>query len=68
MCALARAVLPQQLAFTFRGCVSFWIAGELTDAMLKQAFQAGALTVLLGFTDPTRRAGMIAQMSPLSAP
>jgi hypothetical protein len=47
--------------------VSFWIAGELTDAVLKQAFQAGASTILLGFTGPARRAGMIAQMNPFSA-
>src|SRR5579883_1251564 len=31
---LSRTLLPQQLAFTFRGCVSFWIAGELSDSML----------------------------------
>lgn len=60
-----RAVLPQQLAFNFRGCVSFWIAGELTDEMLEQAFQTGALTVLLGFANPARQARMIAQMVPL---
>lgn len=60
-----RPVLPQQLAFTFRGCVSFWIAGELTDEMLEKAFQTGALTVLLGFAKPARRARMIAQMGPL---
>jgi AcrR family transcriptional regulator len=66
--ALARAVLPQQLAFTFRGCLSFWIAGELTDEMLERAFRAGASTVLLGFADPVRRAGIVAQMSPLPAP
>jgi hypothetical protein len=63
--ALARVVLPQQLAFTFRGCLSFCIAGELTDEMLERALRTGALTVLLGFADPTRRAGMVAEISPL---
>lgn len=62
-----RAILPQQLAFTFRGCVSFWIAGELTDDMLGQAFQTGALAVLLGFVDSTRRTKMIAEMCRLPA-
>ena len=64
----ARAVLPQQLAFTFRGCVSFWIAGELSDKMLETAFQTGAMTVLLGFVDPARRAKLMAQMEPLPTP
>jgi AcrR family transcriptional regulator len=62
---LARALLPQQLAFTFRGCVSFWIAGELSNAMLSDAFRAGALTLLLGFADPARREAMARQISPL---
>lgn len=60
-----RAILPQQLAFTFRGCVSFWIADELTDEMLGKAFQTGALTLLLGFCEPERRAKMTAQMEVL---
>ena len=68
MRALARGILPQQLAFTFRGCLSFWIAGELTDGMLAQAFQTGAATLLFGFADPERRAGIAAQMSPLPSP
>ncbi|MBB4200800.1 AcrR family transcriptional regulator [Rhodoblastus sphagnicola] len=63
-----RAVLPQQLAFTFRGCVSFWIAGELTDEAMVTAFQTGALAILLGFVNPTRRAALMAQMSPLPIP
>lgn len=60
------AVLPQQLAFNFRGCVSFWIAGELTDEMLENAFQTGALTILLGFAAPERRSKIVAQMAQLN--
>jgi len=58
--ALAHTVLPRQLAFIFRGCLSFWIAGELTDEMLERAFQEGALTALLGFADSVRRAKIVA--------
>jgi AcrR family transcriptional regulator len=65
---LARAVLPQQLAFTFRGCLSFWIAGELTDEMFDQAFRTSALIILLGFANQDRRARIATQISPLSAP
>ncbi len=63
--ALGRALLPQQLAFTFRGCISFWIAGELSDAMLQEAFRAGALTLLLGFAAPARRKAMAAEIRQL---
>lgn len=63
--ALGRESLPQQLAFTFRGCVSFWIAGEVSDAMLPQAFRTGALTVLLGFADAARRDTMLLEISAL---
>ncbi len=66
--SLARNVLPQQLAFTFRGCLSFWIAGEMTDEMFGQAFRTGASIILLGFADRDRRAQMAMQISPLSAP
>jgi AcrR family transcriptional regulator len=52
---VARAVLSQQLAFAFRGCLSFWIADELDDALLASAFETGASVTLLGFADPERR-------------
>jgi AcrR family transcriptional regulator len=52
---VAQAVLAQQLAFSFRGCVSFWIAGEIPDDELEAAFGIGACTILLGFADPGRR-------------
>ena len=52
---LARASLPEHLAFVFRGCLSFWIAGEVRDGELAAAFDAGASTALLGFADAGRR-------------
>jgi AcrR family transcriptional regulator len=65
MTALAEAVLADQLAFDFRGCVSFWIAGELQDEDLNTAFQVGACTLLLGFADLTRHTDLIEQIKRL---
>jgi AcrR family transcriptional regulator len=62
---LARSVLAEQLAFNFRGCVSFWIAGELQDRELGTAFEAGACTILLGFVQPQRRAHLLEQIEGL---
>jgi AcrR family transcriptional regulator len=59
---LAQAVLADQLAFNFRGCVSFWIAGEVRDGDLDAAFRMGACTLLLGFADPRRRADLMQQI------
>ena len=52
----AMAILPMNLAFLFRGCVSFWIAGEISDRELSDAFQTVASVSLLGFARPERRA------------
>lgn len=60
--AVARNTLAEQLAYGFRGCVSFWIAGELRDRDLKNAFRANACTALLGFASPRRRAFLIEQI------
>jgi len=68
MRTLAQAVLADQLAFDFRGCVSFWIAGELQDGGLGAAFQAGACTILLGFADLKRRTHLIEQIERLQSP
>ncbi len=65
--ARARDVLPQQLAFTFRGCLSFWIAGELTDDDFMQAFETGASTLLLAFTSLGRRAYVVERVKPLGS-
>jgi len=56
----------QWLGETDSGCLSFWIAGEMGDAMLPKAFRAGALTLLLGFASPARRAAMATLIRPLS--
>ncbi|GAB4067510.1 TetR/AcrR family transcriptional regulator [Ancylobacter sonchi] len=59
----ARLVLAEQLAFSFRGCLSFWIAGELDDKQLEPAFVAAAATLLLGFAEPSRRAHLLALLA-----
>jgi hypothetical protein len=43
--------LPGQLAFAFRGVLSFWTAGELPDASLALNAREIARTLLLGFTE-----------------
>lgn len=59
---LAQALLADQLAFSFRGCVSFWIAGELQDENLGRAVHAGACISLLGFIGAKRRTDLIGQL------
>jgi AcrR family transcriptional regulator len=43
--------LPRQLAFAFRGVLSFWTAGELPNEALAPNARAIACTLLLGFTE-----------------
>lgn len=43
--------LPGQLAFGFRGVLSFWTAGEVPDAALVTSAREVASTLLLGFID-----------------
>jgi AcrR family transcriptional regulator len=62
-----RAVLADQLAFDFRGCLSFWIAGELQDGDLGTAVRAGACALLLGFATSKRRGYLIAQIKSLQS-
>ncbi len=47
--SMAMAVLPDQLAVAFRGVLSFWTAGELSDHLLSQRARTAAAAVLLGF-------------------
>ncbi len=47
----ALSTLPAQLAFGFRGVLSFWTAGELSDEALAQNVQDVASTLLLGFAE-----------------
>jgi AcrR family transcriptional regulator len=48
---LAMERLPKQLALAFRGTLSFWTAGELSDKALGPEANAIALTLLLSFTE-----------------
>ena len=50
----ALACLPRQLAFGFRGVLSFWTAGELLDEELAKYARGVASTMLLGFGDGQR--------------
>jgi AcrR family transcriptional regulator len=47
----ALACLPGQLAFAFRGVLSFWTAGELPDEALAASAAEMAQTLLLGFAE-----------------
>ncbi len=47
----ALACLPGQLAFAFRGVLSFWTAGELPDEALAESAAEMAQTLLLGFAE-----------------
>ena len=49
--AEALRCLPKQLAIAFRGALSFWTAGELSDEALGACTQGTAATLLLGFVD-----------------
>ena len=55
--------LPEQLAYLFRGCLSFWIAGELTDDALDDAFAAGVATLMLGLVEPARRPALLEHLA-----
>jgi AcrR family transcriptional regulator len=59
---LAQATLADQLAFHFRGCVSFWIAGELQDRDFEAAFLVGARMILLGFAEASRRPRLLEEI------
>jgi AcrR family transcriptional regulator len=67
MSGLARVVLPEQLAYSFRGCLSFWIAGEIGDERLAATFETGACTILLGFASAARRADLVERIRQASA-
>jgi AcrR family transcriptional regulator len=43
--------LPAQLAFGFRGVLSFWTAGELPDDALRTSAREIATSLLLGFVE-----------------
>ena len=45
----ALSALPAQFALAFRGALSFWTAGELSDEVLTSCVRGVAETLLLGF-------------------
>jgi AcrR family transcriptional regulator len=49
--------LPQQLAFAFRGVLSFWTSGELPDEALAVSARHVASTLLSGFAGGGHSAG-----------
>jgi AcrR family transcriptional regulator len=49
--------LPRQLAFGFRGVLSFWTAGELADDELAACAREVALAILLGVQVEQRKSG-----------
>jgi AcrR family transcriptional regulator len=59
---IAQPVLAGQLAFAFRGCLSFWIAGEMRDDELRVAVQASASAILLGFVASDHRPRLLARL------
>jgi AcrR family transcriptional regulator len=60
----ASAHLPGRLALMFRGCLSFWAAGEIADADLLATARGGAATILLAFASPARRAALWSAAGP----
>jgi len=52
--------LPTQLALGFRGCLSFWVAGEIEDAQLPRSARQVAAGQLLGFVPSARRLALLA--------
>lgn len=58
----AREDLARHLAFGFRGCVSFWIAGDVADDAFGKTARAHAAICLLGFVAPARRAALLASL------
>lgn len=51
--------VPEQLAIGFRGCLSFWIADEITDVLLPEKARMTAITILLGFVPTGMRADLL---------
>jgi AcrR family transcriptional regulator len=57
--SLAVTVLPDLLAVAFRGALSFWTAGEVTDQALTRHARLSASAILLGFAEPGDRAMLL---------
>lgn len=63
---LAKAALPDLLAIAFRGVLSFWTAGELSDALLNPRARAAAAAVLLGFAGRDARTELLSLLEAMS--
>lgn len=59
---LAMATLPDQLAVAFRGVLSFWSAGEISDQAFRPRARAAAAAVLLGFVGRDQRSELLASL------
>ena len=57
---VALKTLPAALAVAFRGALSFWTVGEVSDEALEPRAKAAAASVLLGFADGRERAELMA--------
>ena len=53
-------VLPDLLAIAFRGVLSFWSAGEITDETLPLRARATAAATMFGFAKQDMRAELVA--------
>lgn len=56
---IARRQLPRQLAISFRGCLSFWAADELSDAQLPESARTTAVIAMACFAAPARRRALL---------
>jgi AcrR family transcriptional regulator len=57
--AQASAVLPALLAIAFRGVLSFWTSGEISDGELARQARAAAAAMLLGFCNSAERGDLL---------
>lgn len=48
---LAKSMLADQLALSFRGCLSFWISGEIKETDLLTAMNSAAALLLMGIVE-----------------
>jgi AcrR family transcriptional regulator len=61
---VAQSTLASQLAFGFRGCLSFWIAGEIPDDELAATVRANAAAILLGVVGADLRRRLLVCLRP----
>jgi AcrR family transcriptional regulator len=59
---LAQHVLPDQLAFSFRGLLSFWAAGEIANDDLIFRARTLGMSAMFGFVSSARRKALTATL------